>query len=435
MMTTKSNSTSLVFLCGIALFLMAELPKAQATPPTFWTGPSTNYSQAINTSNPDSIVAGVSLKRQYQELLYNPAAGEGSATASSPADTEWATATNATVNAVADLTQATNLSYVNFATWASGPPYTGSGSHTFNRILNYPAVLHLKNENIYISIKFTYWGSQNQGFTASVVSYTRSTPAVSAPAPTIGITNPASGAVFVAPATVSIVTTNSGSITNVQFFTNSVLLGTVLTAPFNLTNTLPAGAYALKAVATAAGISATSAVVNITVDAPPAVTITNPSSGAVFSAPANITIRASASDADGTVTNVQFLVGPNVLTNISSGTYSGTTNNLAAGGYTLTAIASDNFGVKNTNSISINVVTPVATTLSGVSASAASTNFQFSYLANVGLSYVVQRSTNLTSTNWLTIFTNTAASSTVIFMDNNATNSAGFYRVGRLPNP
>ena len=414
---------------------MTELPKAQAVPPTFWTGTGTNYSQANNTSNPDSIVAGVSLKRQYQEYLYNPAAGEGSAVANSPADTEWATATNATVNAVADLTQATNLSYVNFATWASGPPYTGSGSRTFNRILNYPAVLHLKNENIYISIKFTYWGSQNQGLTASVVSYTRSTPAASVPAPTIGITNPVSGAVFVAPASVSIVTTNSGSITNVQFFTNSVLLGTVLTAPFNFTNVLPAGAYALKAVATASGISATSAVVNITVDSPPTVNITTPTNNTTLSAPANVTIQASASDSDGSVTNVQLLVGPNILTNISSGAYSGTTNNLAAGSYTLSAIASDNFGVKNTNSVSITVVTPVTNTISGATATVSSTNFQFSFQANAGLSYIVQRSTNLASTNWLTIFTNTATSGTVIFTDNSATNDAGYYRVGRLPNP
>ncbi len=42
---------------------------------------------------------------------------------------------------------------------------------------------------------------------------------------------------------------------------------------------------------------------------PPTVTITNPASGTVFAAPASVTIQASASDSDGTVTNVQFLVG------------------------------------------------------------------------------------------------------------------------------
>src|SRR2546425_695791 len=48
---------------------------------------------------------------------------------------------------------------------------------------------------------------------------------------------------------------------------------------------------------------------------PPTVTITNPASGAIFSEPATIAIRATASDSDGSVTNVQFRQGAAVLTN------------------------------------------------------------------------------------------------------------------------
>ena len=77
---------------------------------------------------------------------------------------------------------------------------------------------------------------------------------------------------------------------------------------------------------------------------PPAVTITNPVSGTIFAAPANVTIQASASDSDGTVTNVQFLVGSTVLSNDAAAPFSAVTNNLAAGSYTLSAIASDNNG-------------------------------------------------------------------------------------------
>jgi hypothetical protein len=40
-----------------------------------------------------------------------------------------------------------------------------------------------------------------------------------------------------------------------------------------------------------------------------------------------------------------------------------------------------------------------------------------------------------TTANWVTLVTNTAASNPVVFVDNHATNSSGFYRVGRLPNP
>jgi plastocyanin len=167
---------------------------------------------------------------------------------------------------------------------------------------------------------------------------------------------------------------------------------------------------------------------------PPAVAITNPVSGTVFAAPANVTIQASASDTDGTVTNVQFRVGANVVTNKATAPFFGVTNNLAAGSYTLFAIASDNSGATATNQVAISVVTPVTVLLSAPQ-KLAPANYKFSYTANVGLGYIIQRSTNLLSTNWTTLLTNTAGSSLINFTDINATVNPGFYRVGRLPNP
>ena len=167
---------------------------------------------------------------------------------------------------------------------------------------------------------------------------------------------------------------------------------------------------------------------------PPTVTITNPANGAVFAAPASVTIQASASDTDGTVTNVQFLVGANVVTNKAAAPFSAVTNNLAAGSYTLSAIASDNSGATATNQVSISVVTPVSVLLSAPKP-VPPAKFRFSYTANTGLSYIVQRSTNLASPNWTTLVTNTAGSGSINFTDLNATFNPGFYRVGRLPNP
>jgi len=167
---------------------------------------------------------------------------------------------------------------------------------------------------------------------------------------------------------------------------------------------------------------------------PPTVTITNPASGTVFAAPASVTIQASASDSDGTVTNVQFLVGSSVVTNQSAAPFSTVTNNLAAGSYTLSAIAADNAGATATNAVTITVVTPVPVVLSAPN-QLPTANFQFSYTANAGLRYVVQRSTNLTSSSWTIITTNTAGSSLENFTDLNATVNPAFYRVGRLPNP
>jgi len=135
-------------------------------------------------------------------------------------------------------------------------------------------VVHLTNEDIYLSLTLTGWGGAG-GSGDKSFSYTRSTPAP--PTPTISITNPAGGAVFAAPANVTIAANaavSSGTVTNVQFFTNGVALGSVLTAPFSLTaNNLAAGAYALKAAATAAGISATSTVVNVSVVNPVVVSL------------------------------------------------------------------------------------------------------------------------------------------------------------------
>jgi plastocyanin len=168
-------------------------------------------------------------------------------------------------------------------------------------------------------------------------------------------------------------------------------------------------------------------------NSPPSVSITNPASGAVLSAPAGVTITAVASDSDGTVTNVQFLVGSTVLANVTAPLFSAVTNNLAAGSYTLSAVAADNHGAKSTNAVTISVVTPLSIAINAPQIS--STNFQFSYTANPGLNYVVQCSTNLAASNWIAIFTNLAASNPVVFVDDHATNNPAFYRVGRLPNP
>ena len=168
-------------------------------------------------------------------------------------------------------------------------------------------------------------------------------------------------------------------------------------------------------------------------NSPPSVTITNPASGTVLAAPANLTIQATAADSDGTVTNVQFLIGSISLTNKASAPYFAVTNNLSAGNYTLTAIASDNLGAKNTNTVSISVVTPVSLLITAPQKITG--NFQFSYGVNTGLTYIIQRATNLVVSNWISIVTNKANSNPTVFVDGPATDGSRFYRVGRLPNP
>lgn len=62
-------------------------------------------------------------------------------------------------------------------------------------------------------------------------------------------------------------------------------------------------------------------------------------------------------------------------------------------------------------------------------------HFRFDYTADTNQSYIVQRSTDLSSSNWTTLGTNQPAGSPVIFDDTNAMVNPAFYRVGRLPIP
>jgi hypothetical protein len=409
---------------GIAICLSTVSLRAQ----TFWTGSNITYTHTsadaadpLNPASADQITAGVWITRatslgifnSVSQTSYGAQGTPGSGTPEgSPSDTEWAIGSTFDTNSLS------------FGSWDA----VLHGSQGVGQ----QAVLHLINENIYISIEFTSFA--NDG----TYTYVRSTPPVAAP-PTVTITNPAPGAVFPAPATIPIgamASVSGGSVTNVSFFTNAVLAGASTAAPFGVTLTgVHVGAYALTAVATADdGLSATSSVVNISVEPPPSVSITNPATGSVYAAPANVSIAASATVVKGSITNVQFFANSVSLGSVPAAPFTLTANGLAAGSYALTASATA-AGLTTTSSpVNINVETPVAVAL-GDSTAFSGTNFQFNYSANVGLSYVVQRTTNIVSPNWVAIATNVAASNPTNFVDKNATNNPAFYRVGRLPNP
>lgn len=88
---------------------------------------------------------------------------------------------------------------------------------------------------------------------------------------------------------------------------------------------------------------------------PPVVFITAPTNGAGLNTPLVLTLSAEATDPDGSVTNVQFLRGTDVVAQATSAPY---TANLVTypGTYEFTAIATDNVGASTTSSnISITV--------------------------------------------------------------------------------
>jgi glucose/arabinose dehydrogenase/plastocyanin len=174
-------------------------------------------------------------------------------------------------------------------------------------------------------------------------------------APTVNITAPTNGASFTAPAIVPITASagdTDGNVTNVSFFDGTTFLGGTNNTPYTVTANLAIGSHALTAIATdSGGLSTTSSVVNVSVSTannPPSVTITNPVDNATLSSSTALTIRASASDSDGSVTNVQFLDGGVLLGNDATSPYS-FSSSLSIGTHTLTAVAFDNLGLTATS--------------------------------------------------------------------------------------
>ena len=82
---------------------------------------------------------------------------------------------------------------------------------------------------------------------------------------------------------------------------------------------------------------------------PPTVALASPASNAVFQAPTAISISASANDPDGSIASVKFYNGANLLSTDTASPYAYSWSGVAAGSYTLTAVATDNGGLSVTS--------------------------------------------------------------------------------------
>jgi hypothetical protein len=169
-------------------------------------------------------------------------------------------------------------------------------------------------------------------------------------------------------------TDSDGSIRAVRFFVDDDHIGTARTAPYEAIWRRPRrGTHRLRAVAIDnSGESAKSAQVIIVVKTaepppaptpvPPTVSLAAPASTDPFTAPATITVSANASDADGTIASVQFFAtSAGSTTPIGSSTgpsFSVSWTNVAAGSYSLTAVATDNAGLTATSAAVGIVVAP-----------------------------------------------------------------------------
>jgi regulation of enolase protein 1 (concanavalin A-like superfamily) len=200
--------------------------------------------------------------------------------------------------------------------------------------------------------------------------------------PTVAVTSPAAGAMVSGTVTLAASASDNTGVTNVQFRVNGVNSGAADTvAPYGTTWTttgLTAGTYSITALASdAAGNVAESAPVAVTLgDATaPTVTVTSPAAGSTVSG--SITLAATATDNVG-VASVQFRVnGSSVGTADTAAPYATTwsTTGLAAGTYTVTAVASDAAGNQATSSgVSVTIASGVVVNARSVSFTSPSQN-------------------------------------------------------------
>jgi parallel beta-helix repeat protein len=216
--------------------------------------------------------------------------------------------------------------------------------------------------------------------TSSPVSFTVSNTNT---APTVSITSPTATTKFEAPAsvTISAVATDDGSVSKVDFYNGTTLLGSDNTSPYSFTWTnVAAGSYSLTAKATDNNsLSATSSTVTVTVSKPnaaPTVSISSPAINTKFNAPASITISATAADSDGSVTKVDFYNGNTLLGSDNTSPYSFTWSNVAAGNYSLTAKATDNGSlVTSSTAVTLSVITPNGAPTVSITSPTADTKF------------------------------------------------------------
>lgn len=175
--------------------------------------------------------------------------------------------------------------------------------------------------------------------------------------PTVTLTAPVSGQSWTAPASVALAasaTDPENRLSRVEFFANGALLGTDAAAPFETTwSNVAAGTYSLTATAyDADGGQAQSPAVSVVVNAPnqlPTVSITTPTTGQTWMAPATLSITANASDPEGRMARVEFFANGTAVGSDTASPYGMTWSNVPAGTYALTAVAYDADGGQRTS--------------------------------------------------------------------------------------
>jgi len=176
-------------------------------------------------------------------------------------------------------------------------------------------------------------------------------------APVISLTSPTAGTLVPSGASVTLKANANdfdGTVRLVKFFANGSLIGADDDAgvnQFSYTWTNPAaGTYAITAQAIDNyDATTTTAPISIRINAAPTGTYIGPAEGTQYTAPATITLLATATDADGTISKVEFFNGGYRIgegTPIGGNQYQLVWNNVGIGMYGFNVMLTDNDGGK-----------------------------------------------------------------------------------------
>ncbi len=203
---------------------------------------------------------------------------------------------------------------------------------------------------IVVTLNFGFLIASARGASAAAsIPATTPTPT---PPPVVTITSPTNNSIHPWKTQILITASVTDSdpnvtITRVEFYNGTTLLGTSTVAPYSITWTAPLpGTYTLTAkaydnygdIVTSAPVIVFGPVID---PIPPTVTITSPANNASYNAPATVVIAATAKDFMGPISKVDFYNGSTLLGTSIAAPYSFTWINVPAGSYTLKAVATD----------------------------------------------------------------------------------------------
>ena len=144
-----------------------------------------------------------------------------------------------------------------------------------------------------------------------------------------------------------------GTVSQVEFFVDDASVGIVTTSPYTKNWTAVVGSHTIKAIATDnQGLMTTSTISSITVNVAgnnaPSINLIAPTTAVKNEI---VALSATATDSDGTITQVEFFVDDVSIEKVSTSPYTANWTALS-GSHTIKAIATDNLGSMTTSSIS-----------------------------------------------------------------------------------